>query len=388
MTAQPDQAAQQHAEQLEDDLLEACELIREHWPALLTPPKGGSSNGAASTDTLTPLERRISLRQDVAASLTRWCRVIIRDRPLTAAALPDAGDERIEALLDLVERHAAWFAAEHDDAERAVRQLQRFSLEVRDTADPPMRDHVYLGPCPFVLPDPGGVEDEAGRTLLWACQGRILTRIGGDGSAHCTGCGQQAVREWWEDVLDLVLPLVSLPGLVDVLHRRLGIRVTDRTLRNWRRDGILRPHIVAANHPAPYGIGPVLPWDLFDPRRATEAVASMGRACTICGEPWDGGGDICRACWLATVQATPTIVDEPIGPRIAGIPVTIQPRRAPRPAVIVPDPHDTDRPERCHYGDLPLATCSCGNPLAAADHARGRAALEARQKARQTRSNA
>lgn len=339
---QPDQ---DRAERLEDELLAALDLIRQHWPTLLTPTTRPST-GSPSTDTLTSTERRILLRQQVDQSLARWCRAIARDRELTTR-LPLATDTL--GMIVLVERWARWFTAEHADAARAVRQLERLANEVDVTVEPPARDHVYLGPCPFVLPDP---KDD---TVLWSCRGRILTRIGGDGSAYCTGCGQEAVREWWESVLGLTLPYVTLPGLVPVLHRRLGLRVGERTLRNWRRDGIITPALVAAEHEPAGGVGPVLVWDLFDPLDVIADLSDLGRVCALCSAPWDGGGDVCRRCWLSTVQANPTIVDEPTGPTIAGIPVTIRPRR-PK----ADDPHDTDRPERCHWSDLPVGQCACG----------------------------
>lgn len=320
---QPDQ---QRAERLEDELLAALDLIRQHWPTLLTPTTRPST-GSPSTDTLTSTERRILLRQQVDHALARWCRVIARERTLTTR-LPLATDTL--GMIVLVERWARWFTAEHADAARATRQLGTLGQAVKHTVDPPARDHVYLGRCPFVLPDPEGTLDRDGRSLLWPCQGRILTRIGGDGSAYCTGCGQEAVREWWEHVLQIRLPYVTLPGLVPILHARLGLRVTDRHLRRWRRDGIITPALEPADHaPVPWppftgpGIGPLLVWDLFDPLEVVAVLAERERVCALCGTAWDGGGDICRSCWVATVQANPTIAE----PR----PTVHAPHRLPRP---------------------------------------------------------
>jgi hypothetical protein len=384
---QPDEA---RAERLEDDLLDAVGTIRADWHDLLTPTTRPTT-GSASTDTLTSTERRILLRQQVDQALARWCRVIIRDRRLTATGRSLLDGDTL-GMLDLVERHARWLAAEHPDATKAARQLSRLASAVHNTVEPPVREFVRLGPCPFVLPDPEGRLDDGGRSLLWPCQGDILTRIGGDGSAYCTGCGQEAVREWWEVVLGLTLPLVSLPGLVPILHARLGLRVTERTLRRWRRDGVIDPVLTAELHtPAPRpplvaGIGPVLAWDLFDPLEVIEDIAGMGQTCALCGRPWDGGGDICRACWVATVQSTPKLVDEPTGPAIVGIPITTRrtvagpwhqgcrhpscrairaglPVQRPEQTVLA-DPHDTDRPARCHHSWLPVEQCACGRHAA------------------------
>ena len=360
---------------VEQKILDAVAKIREHWHELLEIPEGGRA-GSPSTDTLTALERRLTLRQDVDRLLADACRLVIRDRPLTTVHLRHTAET--DRMLRLLETHARWLSG-HEDAERVAGRLARRAREVELTARPPARDHVLLGECPFVVEDDQGVAS-------WHCYGRVQAKIGGDGYASCTGCRRVGLIEWWEDVLGLNLRPVTLPSLVPILHARLGLRVTDRTLRNWRRAGLIVPamrpedHVPVPRPPLVEGIGPVLVWDLFDPREVIARAADMGRACALCGKPWQGGGDVCRACWVSTQHAQPgrAIVDE--RPHIAGVPVTMRPR------VLQPkrvdDPHDDDRPERCHYGDLPLESCQCGNPLAEEGHARGRAALEARLAAR------
>lgn len=347
---QPEQAT---TAQVEQRIVDALRTIRKHWDELLEIPEGGSA-GSPSTDTLTALERRLTLRQDVDRLLVQTCRLVIRDRPLRTVRLERTAET--SSMLVLVERHARWLSG-HEDVERVARRLERAARDVELTARPPARDHVLLGDCPFVI------EDDDDGIARWACWGRVQAKIGGDGYAQCTGCRRVGLIEWWEDVLGLNLQPVTLPSLVPILHARLGMRVTDRTLRNWRRAGLIVPKLRPEDHlpvprpPLVEGIGPALVWDLFDPREVIARAADMGRACALCGKPWQGGGDVCRACWVLTQHAQPGRAVEDDLPNIAGVPVTTQPRRPV--ARHVPMPSRGDE-ALCERSWLPPAQCACG----------------------------
>jgi hypothetical protein len=342
-----EQADEQTTAQVEQRIVDALAKIREHWHELLDVPEGGSS-GSPSTDTLTALERRLTLRQDVDRMLAGVCRLVIRDRPLTTVRLRRTAET--SRMLDLLETHARWLSG-HELADTVAKRLARHARDVELTARPPARDHVLLGDCPFIVEDDDGVS-------AWACYGRVQAKIGGDGYASCTGCRRTGLIAWWEDVLGLNLAPVTLPSLVPILHARLGLRITDRTLRNWRRAGLIVPLPEPGDGARADELGPRPQWDRFDPRDVIARAADMGRACALCGKPWQGGGDVCRACWVGTQHAQPGRAVEDDHPHIAGVPVTLRPRvLRPKP---VADPHDTDRPERCHYSDLPVGQCACG----------------------------
>jgi hypothetical protein len=344
-------AEQTTTAQVEDKIRAALDLIRDHFDELLDVPEGRSS-GRPSTDTLTALERRLTLRQDVDTLLAGVCRLIIRDRPLTTVRLNRSAETG--RMLTLIDRHAQWLSG-HALADQIARRLTTWARNVELTARPPMRDHVLLGDCPFVIPDDAGV-------ATWACYGRIQARIGGDGTAACTGCGQETLVEWWEDVLGLNHTPVTLPQLPPILHARLGLRVTDRTLRNWRRDGL----IVALPEPGDPSradeVGPRPQWDRFSPRDVIARAADIGRACVLCGAPWHGASEVCLACYTATAHAKPAHArpDDDV-PRIAGVPVHMRPRVLQPPVIRNPE---EPRPQWCDYGDLPAHSCACGNPLA------------------------
>ena len=129
--------------------------------------------------------------------------------------------------------------------------------------------------------------------------------------------------------------------MAEILHQRIGVRVTERTIRNWTRDGLIKPY--AEPHPQPR-------WTRYDPSAVLAVVAMMGRPCAMCGKPWDGHGDLCRLCWT-TATSGPTYA-----PERQDWPVVRSIRRT----LVVADPDDTDRDERCHWSDLILSQCACG----------------------------
>ena len=126
-----EQADEQTTAQVEQRIVDALAKIREHWHELLDVPEGGSS-GSPSTDTLTALERRLTLRQDVDRMLAGVCRLVIRDRPLTTVRLPirDMGRLAASKLLPNASREAT---------DGAATSIVVPHLTVRDSSRPPPR---------------------------------------------------------------------------------------------------------------------------------------------------------------------------------------------------------------------------------------------------------
>jgi len=311
--------------------------ITTHWDAMLTPTSGGTGGGSATAritaddhaDTEADIDRTtriVSLRRFTVDVLNGWSRVVMEDRPVEKA-LPNGSDAK--SMAAFLDRHAQWMSG-HDAAGDCAGELADVARRITALVAPPVRDYVNLGDCPFVV----------GEAF---CYGKVRARIGFEDEASCTRCGQTAVVEWWEDVLGIGLSRPCyLPALVAVLRDRLHVTVTDRTLRNWHRD----QRITALR---PFGPEPRFP--RFDPRRVLDEVASLSRQCPTCGTIWDGKGELCVRCYVAMQDARP-LYAEPKRPT----PVA----RSLRPVRVVPDSHDTDRPERCHYSDLPVGQCACG----------------------------
>ena len=205
--------------QTEDALLAALDTIRTHWPALLVTSICGSS-GPSGSDDVTSLDRRISLRHEVTLTLNGWARVIVEERDLTHG-LPLGHDTL--GLVTLLERWARWFSG-HEAVHDCVAELTEAAREVRSTAAPKRREWVYLGDCPFVIGD-------------WFCSGQVRAWPDGDRMPSCSDCGQEAVVEWWEEVLD-VGPLTweQMPAFVS---RTTGRTPTRRTLERWLSAGVI-----------------------------------------------------------------------------------------------------------------------------------------------------
>jgi len=323
--------------EIEHRMKDSPATITRHWDALLVMPGGSGAGGSRSTlitaDDHDPTDadidratRIVSLRRFVRDVLNGWSRVVMEDRPVEKA-LPDGQD--VPAMCRFLETHAQWMSG-HEAADDCESELADLAQRVKAIAEPRKRDWIYLGDCPFVVED-------------WFCSGSVRVPIGSDGAeATCSDCGQVGPTIWWEDVLGIRVDVhpVPLPALVPILAQRLHVDVTDRTLRNWVRDGLLSVHSVADGT------------RLFDPRRACEEVSHMNRSCAVCGRTWSGEGETCSPlCFAVQASAKPGRGE---ARRHTPAPVSLRPRR------VVPDSHDTDRPERCHFSDLPLDQCACG----------------------------
>lgn len=199
-------------------LLTALSTIRDHWHALVVQGSGGMG-GTASSDVVTGLDRRISLRHEVTLSLNGWARLIVEDRDLTHG-LPLGTDAL--GLCELIERHARWFSG-HEAAEDAAEELTTWANEVRATAAPNRRDWVYMGDCPFVIGD-------------WFCAGQVRGYADQDRLPACTDCGQEAVAQWWEEVFGLDEP-ITRDELGQVIRETTGRTVSRFTVARWVKQG-------------------------------------------------------------------------------------------------------------------------------------------------------
>lgn len=214
---------------VEQQLLTALRTIRDHWPALLATPKGGTT-GPASTDPVTGLDRRVSLRHEVTLTLSGWCRVIIEDRDLSHG-LPLGTDT--PGMIVLLERHARWFSG-HEAAGDAAGELDDAAQQVRAAATPQRREWMPLGTCPLQVDTPQGQAP---------CGGQV--RAYPDRDPHCIACGTEAVAVWWERVMfpdAEISELVTADELVLLLHKAFpGTYTKPSTIRQWIRRGVISP---------------------------------------------------------------------------------------------------------------------------------------------------
>ena len=203
----------------EDRLLAALRTIRDHWAALLD--TSSTMAGTPSSDDVTSLDKRISLRHEVTLCLNGWARLIVEERELSHG-LPLGHDTL--GLVTFLERWARWFSG-HEAAADAVSELDDWAQQVRATATPKRREWVYLGDCPFVIED-------------WFCAGQV--RAYPDSDPACSDCGQVAVVEWWMDVL-AVVPTMSREELPAFIRRETGRTVGRVTIWRWLKESVIVP---------------------------------------------------------------------------------------------------------------------------------------------------
>lgn len=316
---------------ISEALTEQLAIIEDCW-AELTEPSASPSVGAATSDVITPLDRRISLAHEVTLTLNGWARVVVEDRPVTHYV--PLGSDTL-GLVVFLRRHALWLSG-HEAARDALDEIRSAAHRVETTARPPKPEWVYLGDCPFVVED-------------WFCSGRVRVRIGDDSTmAACSDCEQTGFVEWWEQVLgiDTLPKAVHAPELAKLIYTRLHVRVTERTVRNWERDG--QVHAIEA-------FGPQPAIRRYDPRSVITEVALLGRACPSCGRLWGGFGNVCLACFSAELHARPRRASERLS--------TPAPRPLPFVGRIDPpaDPVEVDEEgmRLCDRSDLPQSWCAC-----------------------------
>lgn len=368
-------------QQLEDAIIRACRGIREHWGDMLPAepsgfragggsrsagilsarpePDGYRANGhpywladnspsGADVDAAT---RLASLRQWVTEMLNSWSRLVWEERPVKASkALPNGSD--VIDMCRFLERQAQWLSG-HMAAPDARDELEDIAAKVLAVADPFRREWLRLGDCPFIL------LDHEGQGAF--CTGIVRERIGSDeDEAACTVCKQVGPREWWEDVMGKVVKdIVRAPEMARILSDRLKVNVTERTVRNWARDGRIAPFTPFGPQPDPKH-----PRWFFDVRTVVAQVALMDRDCPMCGRLWSGEGSVCARCWNALRDAN----SQKAEPRPAYPIVAHAPKPETIPAAFSEDERlDVDpitgrgkAAPRCAYSDMPIRWCGCG----------------------------
>jgi hypothetical protein len=330
--------------------------IRDHWDAMLTPTGGSGRPGSATAritledhdERETDIDRStriVSLRREVVDVLNAISRWVAEDRPVTKA-LPN-GTDALD-MIGFVDRHAEWIAdLDAEDNGYEAGRLRDLSKRVTSLVAPPRKEWHYMGDCPFV-PD---FDEPLDMHIVtenppWFCTGRVRVPVGGEQSAAtCTDCGRVGPVRWWEEVLGVPDEVVDAEEMARRIFDSLHIRVTGRTVRNWVRGGRISPFV-------PFGPQPLNPPWRFLARSVLDEVARMDRDCPKCGRIWSGEGDVCPACWYAMQSAVPRKAEPK---RHTPAPISLRPRHE------VPDSHDTDRPDRCHYSDLPIDQCACGH---------------------------
>ena len=207
--------------------------LRKAWPWLENPPKpqGSSRRAAPGSKPPVPIDA-LSLRAEILADLAFWCHALLEDHPEGRRAdvgpldLTDPG-----AMLDQLYAEAIW-AGGWEFGKRLDYELRDHAFDARCIAWPRAAEGILLGRCPVTI----GVEGDA-----VACEGKVRAKATESGEIACPRCRTKDTIEGW--ILRLVgtdRP-VTIPQLVPIIRGRLGVRIDERTLQRWAKEG----HITA-----------------------------------------------------------------------------------------------------------------------------------------------
>lgn len=218
---------------LEQRITDALATIRREWDHMLpvgpAPIRYGIGRQAQimaddHADTGADIDagtRLVSLRREVCDCLNGWSHVVMEDRPVTKA-LPDGLS--VPSMADFLQRHAQWMSG-HDAAPDMADEVEALAQKVIWHVAPPAKDWLVLGDCPFVVED-------------WFCHGQVRWYDDPDRLPACTDCGQAAVIQWWEEVLQVV-PTVTWEGLHAFIRSEFGKDVPRSTLRTWKERKVI-----------------------------------------------------------------------------------------------------------------------------------------------------
>lgn len=202
--------------EIERALITALDTIRTNWAALVQPSSGGGS-GAKSADSITGLDRRVSLRHETNLTLNSWARLIVDELHLTDG-LPLGTDTL--GLARLLTATARWFSG-HEAATDALDEIQTCANNIHRAAAASRAEWVHIGYCPRI--DDG--------LICWG-DVRAWPHAEPTMAPFCQRCGDTHYLDEWEALMR-VEPLVTHDKLIDFIREEFGREVNRATLRTW-----------------------------------------------------------------------------------------------------------------------------------------------------------
>lgn len=204
--------------EIETALIAALDTIRTNWHALTQATSGTGDPGAKSADTITSLDRRISLRHETNRTLNDWATVIVRDLNLTDD-LPLGTDTL--GLAYLIEIWARWFSG-HYAAPEALDEIQTHATNIHKTVAASRAEWIHIGYCPTTDND----------NLI--CWGDIKAWPNAEPALapFCQRCGRVEYIDGWERAMKLGQPIPH-DQILDFIRETFGRDVPRSTLRTW-----------------------------------------------------------------------------------------------------------------------------------------------------------
>lgn len=211
-----------------DIIGKSVQRIRLLWPMM---QRSGSSGVARSRQGGDPLARQadlLDIRRNTEETLRTWARYVVRERRITHT-IPNT----LEELCYFLDRHSLWLAALGPDTVRAVADIAGAANRCRSAVFPARADGLWIGNCPNTVWREDGESE--------VCGTPIRVRAEHPGDVRCRRCGLEDTLDGW------ILRIVGTEGpytasqLVGVLHRRMGIVITESGIRDWVRRGWIEP---------------------------------------------------------------------------------------------------------------------------------------------------
>jgi hypothetical protein len=205
--------------EIERALITALDTIRTNWAALTQPTSGnGGGGGSKSADSITGLDRCVSLRHEVTITLNGWARLVVEQLHLTEG-LPLGTDTL--GLASLLASEARWFSG-HEAASDALDEIAGCADRVRRAATSSRAEWVHIGYCPTL--DDGLI-----------CWGDVKAWPHAEPpmAPFCQRCGLVMYVDEWERIMRVDSAIVPHNKLIEFIREEFGREVNPATLRVW-----------------------------------------------------------------------------------------------------------------------------------------------------------
>lgn len=219
--------------QMAGEIRKSLDTIRKAWP-LLHDPTAAASAGIRTvpgSKPPTPIDP-LSLIAEITRDLTFWTTSVLEAHPVVGAERADHEGLQLGDPMGCARWLAAsvdWISSWEPYGNRCAMELLEHAEEARRIAWP-RRPAMLLGECPRHVARDGHRE---------TCGTKLRYHAELDGQVKCLGCGHiDTIDGWLLAIVGDEKP-VSIPQLVPLLKRRLGVVITPRTLQRWHRDGLL-----------------------------------------------------------------------------------------------------------------------------------------------------
>jgi hypothetical protein len=206
--------------------------IRRHWRTLEDPPRTPTNairNPMASR--LPGNVNAISLRTEITHDLAFWVHAWLDDHPSALPANTTLDLTDVPAACRFLERQATAISG-WTHAARFWSEIHDHAHDIKLLASPPRRDTMAIGECPNKV--------GTGPAAL-SCGTIVRVKAHDPGNIRCKGCGITDTIDGW------IIRMVghegpaTIPQLVPIIHRRLGVVVHERTLRRWLAEAKVTP---------------------------------------------------------------------------------------------------------------------------------------------------